>query len=394
MPELTAFHVFAVDLPFRVPFRHALAERRTSGSVFVRASLSTGAEGWGECLPRPYVSGETQEASFALLRDVILPAMVGRNFRNFDDVTCFLEECDGKAPPACLDPATPQSAAWCSFELALIDVFGKEFGQPAALRPGTPGERKCNRPGGVRYSGVISAGRGWSYVTSLLAARAYGFPDVKVKLQGDSPLSHTVLARRLLGPGADIRVDANTGWEVEQALHAIDALRGLGIQAFEQPIAADDMAGLARLVRESSADIIADEGFTDRRSLERLLAGRACTGVNVRISKCGGLVASYARARQALDAALLLQVGCQVGESSLLSAAHVILLDALAPLTPGVRYAEGCFGRRLLREDPVSPNVQFRYGGRPPRRPANPGLGVSVDQAKLRRWAEDDAVVT
>ena len=89
----------------------------------------------------------------------------------------------------------------------------------------------------------------------------------------------------------------------------------------------------------------------------------------------------------------MLQVGCQVGESSLLSAAQLTLLQALAPLTPGVRYAEGCFGRHLLREDPASPLVQFGYGGRPPRRPAGPGLGVQIDQTMLERWAVDQAKV-
>ena len=103
-----------------------------------------------------------------------------------------------------------------------------------------------------------------------------------------------------------------------------------------------------------------DEGLTDRDSLRRLITHRACTAVNVRISKCGGLVAASARCREALDAGLMLQVGCQVGESSLLSAAHLALLSALAPLTPGVRFAEGCFGRHLLREDPATPTGAVR----------------------------------
>jgi hypothetical protein len=60
----------------------------------------------------------------------------------------------------------------------------------------------------------------------------------------------------------------------------------------------------------------------------------------------------------------------------------------------GVRYAEGCFGRHLLREDPVSPLLQFRYGGRPPRRPPGAGLGVRVDPAALQRSAVDQARVT
>jgi hypothetical protein len=77
-----------------------------------------------------------------------------------------------------------------------------------------------------------------------------------------------------------------------------------------------------------------------------------------------------------------------------LSAAHVALLTALAPLTPSVRYVEGCFGRHLLREDPASPLVQFRYGGRPPRRLAGAGLGVEIDQAILKRWTVDRAHVS
>jgi len=183
-------------------------------------------------------------------------------------------------------------------------------------------------------------------------------------------------------------------WTVEEALTAIRELRTVGIESYEQPIAANDIAGLSRLVRESSAGILVDEGLTDRKSLQTLITHRACTAVNVRISKCGGLVAAYARCREALDAGLTLQVGCQVGESSLLSAAHVILLAALAPLEPGVRYAEGCFGRHLLREDPASPSVQFRYGGRPPVLRAGPGLGVDISQATLERWAVDRACVS
>jgi L-Ala-D/L-Glu epimerase len=139
---------------------------------------------------------------------------------------------------------------------------------------------------------------------------------------------------------------------------------------------------------------VVDEGLTDRDSLQLFISQQACTGVNVRISKCGGLIGARARCQEALEAGLMLQVGCQVGESSLLSAAHVTLMSALARHGSGVRYAEGCFGRHLLREDPVSPSVQFGYGGRPPRRPPGPGLGVRVDQAALQRWTVEQARVS
>jgi len=337
------------------------------------------------------VSGERREEAFALLRDAILPALLGRAFQSLADVTSFLEKCDGKAPSEWVRADVPQSSAWCSIDLALLDAFSRASGEPAWA--GAAGGQTAEALARCRYSGVVSADQGWRYMLSLLRMRAFRFPHVKLKLERDGALQAARTARRLLGRRVDLRVDANMAWEVEQALEIIGELRTLGIRSFEQPIAASDLAGLARLVRESSAGIMVDEGLTDRDSLRTLIRHRACTGVNVRISKCGGLVGAHARCREALDAGLMLQVGCQVGESSLLSAAHVTLLEALAPLRPGVRYAEGCFGRHLLREDPVSPTVQFRYGGRPPRRPAGAGLGVQVDQAMLERWAVDQARV-
>jgi hypothetical protein len=100
-------------------------------------------------------------------------------------------------------------------------------------------------------------------------------------------------------------------------------------------------------------------------------------------------MASLARCREALDGALTVQVGCQVGESSLLSAAHLILVTAVQKVT----YAEGCFGHHLLREDPAEPVMQFGYGGRPPAKPESAGLGVTINEAVLRRWTVQEAIV-
>jgi L-Ala-D/L-Glu epimerase len=390
MPTVTELRLFAVDLPFKTAFRHAAAARTTSESLFLRVGLDNGAEGWGESLPRAYVSGESRQDAFALLRDQVLPALVGRTFQSLAEVISFLEKCDGQAPSEWVPPDVAQTSAWCCVDLALLDAVGRAFGEPVSLG-GQPSGGALER---YRYSGVVSAGRGWPFAKSLLKMRAFGFPHVKLKVEQEGAEQAARTARRLLGRRVDLRVDANMAWGVEQALAVIGQLRSVGIRSFEQPIAAGDLAGLARLVAESSAQIMVDEGLTDRDSLQRFIRHRACTAANVRISKCGGLVAAYARCREALDAELMLQVGCQVGESSLLSAAHLTLLSALAPLTPGVRYAEGCFGRHLLREDPVSPLVQFGYGGRPPRRPPGVGLGVQIDEAMLERWAVDQARVS
>jgi muconate cycloisomerase len=388
MPIVTGAHVYALDLPFRTTFRHAAASRRTSESLFLRVQLDTGTEGWGECLPRVYVSGETREDAFALLRDDILPGLLRRSFASLEDVSSFLEKCDGKAPPDWVAPEVPQSSAWSSVDLALIDAFGKASN--GAIWPLAKGAGNMER---YRYSGVVSADRGWPFIATLLKVRAFGFPHVKLKVGREGTQRAARMSRRILGRSVDLRVDANMAWTVEQALDLIPELRAIGIEWFEQPVAAGDMVGLARVVRESSAGIVVDEGLTDRQTLQELIKRRAATGVNVRISKCGGLVAALARCHEALDAGLMLQVGCQVGESSLLSAAHVTLLSALAARDPGVRFAEGCFGRHLLRDDPVTPTVQFGYRGRAPSRPTGPGLGVHVDPSRLARWVVTEAKV-
>jgi L-Ala-D/L-Glu epimerase len=393
MATVTALDLFAVDLPFRVAFRHAAATRNSSESLFLRARLDTGVEGWGECLPRAYVSGESREDAFTMLRDVILPRLLGTTFESLADVTSFLQKCDGKAPTEWVRSDVPQTSAWCSVDLALIDAFGRQDGKPAYLGLAGVETLTPQKSSDYRFSGVVSADHGWRYRLSLLKLRGFRFPHIKLKVEPDGAFEAARIARRVLGRRVDLRIDANMAWDADQALANIAKLRTVGIESFEQPIAADNLDGLARLVRESAAGIVVDEGFTDRESLQTLLRHRACTGANVRISKCGGLVAALARCQEALDADLMLQVGCQVGESSLLSAAQLSLLSLLGPLQPRVRYIEGCFGRHLLREDPVSPLVQFRYGGRPPRQVTGPGLGVQVDEAALRRWVVDEARV-
>lgn len=375
MARFTSVEVRAVDLPFRKPFKHAAAERNSSYSLFVSGTTDAGAVGFGECLPREYVTGESRDGVFELLRERVLPRLLEEDFTSYEAAMAFLERCDGKAPADWVDPNVPQTAAWCAVDLMLLDAFGRVFERPAlGTRPPLPKD--------ARYSGVASAEAGASLLKTALKLRLYGIREVKAKVGAGVAADDLLTLRRVLGRRGDIRVDANMEWSVEQAFRSMSSMAELGIESFEQPIAADDLEGLARLVRETRLGVMADESFSDRESLQTLVERKACTAVNVRVSKCGGLVAARARCREALAAGLVVQIGCQVGESSLLSAAHLELLAQV----PEARYLEGCFGLLLLREDPVSPVLQFGWGGRAPAPPGGSGLGVSVDQSALDRY--------
>jgi muconate cycloisomerase len=98
MPSIAKFEIFAVDLPFRKVFRHAAAERRSSYSLFVKCATDNGHIGYGECLPREYVTGESRDAAFELLRDLFLPRLLGMEFASLEEVKAFLGECDRHHP--------------------------------------------------------------------------------------------------------------------------------------------------------------------------------------------------------------------------------------------------------------------------------------------------------
>lgn len=380
MPRIVAVDLLAVDLPFRLRFRHAASSRVCSESLFLNIHLDDGASGWGEALPRSYVTGETRDGACGLLAERILPRLLGWQAADCAELGAFLTTCDGRAPAGWVAPAVCQSAAWCAVDLALLDAYGRSLGcGPLAASGGLAA---------VRYSGVVSAGRGFARVLPLVFFRAFGCREIKVKVDGSTTAEDIARIRSWAGPRARLRVDANMAWNVESALRLMPGFAQSGVRSFEQPLPARDLLGAARLRRETGLDIVADEALTTRESLENLLEAGACTAINARISKCGGLIATLARCREAQTAGLWVQVGCQVGESSLLAAAQMKLLDAL----PGIRHAEGAFANLLLKHDPARPLLRLRHGGRPPAAPPGDGLGVAIDRRALdpyvrRNWS-------
>jgi len=384
MPAVHAFEIYALDLPFKKPFKHAAADRSSSNSIMLKCITDSDHTGFGESLPREYVTGETREDSFLLLRDFLLPKLIGREFQSLNELKAFLKECDGKAPSGWVTPDTPQTAAWAAVDLALLDGFGKAFSKPIRLSDSP-------LTSNLRYSAVFSADRGWKALKSLLLFRLFGFKAIKLKVESttEAAIQTAKLCRRIMGRSCDIRVDANMAWDQQTAIETMQCLSKYGIRSFEQPLRADDLEGLARLIRETDLEVMADESVNDDASLEQLIQTRSCSSVNIRISKCGGLIAAMNRCEKALAAGLKVQVGCQVGETSLLSAAQLILLAAVQQVT----YSEGCFGLHLLRTDPVQPLMQFGYGGRPPRFPEGPGFGVKVDEQILSRYCSDHAII-
>ncbi|HZS94434.1 MAG TPA: enolase C-terminal domain-like protein [Chloroflexota bacterium] len=375
MRYIARIEILTAQLPFRFSFGHALAARRASDNVYVGVTLNDGSQGWGEGVPRDYVTGETAESAVDAIRLDLGQAILGQEFPDVESV------------PAMLLSAVPSSsargAAWCAVELAALDACGKSFGCSVRRWLGP------DRTRDITYDLVFPFADAKTMTAVGALGRALGFRRVKVKVGADleRDVRAVRLLRRLLGPRTDIRVDANCGWTSSEALAAIEQLRPFDISCVEQPVPADDIEGLQTVTAATPETIMVDESLRTLDDAEALIEARACDAFNIRVSKCGGLLTSVRIAHMAEEAGLDRIVGAQVGESGLLSAAGRHLAAAIAP-----RYVEGSAGSLLLKEDLTRERVLPGWGGH--ARPSDaPGLGVTVKEAVLRRLGTTQAVL-
>ena len=372
--------IYALRIPFLEAFAHSAKRRSASDSIVVRVEAAGGATGYGEGLAREYVTGETVETSIAHIREVLWPAIASTEHEELKaeaDPLCALARLDESLPDQSGEGVVAFNAARSAVEVALIDCLLRH--QKISLAEILPPRRSS-----ITYGGVISSGSIESSVRRARQYRLFGIDDVKIKIKDREDAALRVRAvRETLHSGARLRVDANGAFDTEGAEATALELAPLGIEAFEQPVARRLGPGALRQVREhSSIPVMADESLVTIQDARSLIEARACDYFNLRISKCGGIARTLRMARMAERAGLRIQLGSQVGETAILSAAG----RHLAAHLEKVEFVEGSYGKLLLTEDLSRDPVNFGYGGRAPIL-RGAGLGVSVRQDVLERYA-------
>ena len=373
--------LFKIAVPLKKVVKHASFERSVSENLIVSVELSNGITGYGEGVPREYVTGETIESAFAALERPDWAGAIGRP-ASFAEVIRSLERLTLQEIEA--DPRGMfGNAARCALELALLDAYGRQFGEPAGRAVDLVAIahlQRFSKPRRVRYSGAITAESSRAERISALKMRIYGFHQVKVKVgtAGQDDARRLKKMRWILGQRMDIRLDANEAWKASELIDRVAPLRPFGPTALEQPVAHSEVMSLGGLRPRLGIPVMLDEslcGFPDAVSA---LEHRTADMLNVRISKCGGIIPSLRIIAFAQRHGLGLQLGCHPGETSLLSAAgrHV------ASRVVGLRYVEGSYDRHILGGNLTREDLTFRYGGR--AQPIDrPGLGVEVDTGAL-----------
>lgn len=378
--ELTAIHA---RIPLKRQVRHASFVRSDNDALLIRCRLDDGTVGWGEGLPRPYVTGETIESAWEQFGSADFVTGLGAAFDGLTGAVSLLDQFELPRPSAAARDCFG-NAVRCAIELAVLDAVCRSMGCPLsavmeAIPEATSVRGSHER---VQYSAAITS---TAIPKAMVAAgmyRYYGFAYCKLKVgtrpRGDGRLLRCV--RAIAGKKIDLRVDANEAWqpgEVEQCMARLAPSR---ISAVEQPVPHVEVGVLRKLRPRLGVPIVLDESLCSESDARRAIEEGLCDIFNLRLSKCGGFVRSARLAAIAAAAGLRCQLGCQVGETGILSAAGRHFACSMQEL----RYIEGSFDRIIVAEPLVREDITFRRGGWA-QRLEGPGLGVTVDEEAVGR---------
>jgi muconate cycloisomerase len=381
--SIRRIRLIEVAVPLKKAIKHASHARTESANLIVRVELDDGTVGHGEGVPRAYVTGETIESTMEVLSRPDWSQIVGTP-ADFPDAVRRLEALS--LPEIEADPrGMDGNAARCALELALLDAYGRRFGESLgravelAERDGL--DRRAT-PGPVRYSAAITSESPHKERVSAWKYRIYGFQQVKIKVgvAGQDDPARLAVLRKILGPRRDLRLDANEAWPAAELLDRVALLRPFGPTALEQPVPHGEVNSLTELRPQLGVPVMLDESLCGIPDAAAAIRDRTADLLNVRLSKCGGILPSLTIMAMAFRAGLGVQLGCHPGETAILSAAgrHV------ASRLNGIRYLEGSYDRHILSTNVSRQDITFGYGGR--ARPIQgPGLGIDVDPDAIDR---------
>ena len=351
--QIANVEVVPVELSLRLPYRTAYhPEIDHVTVVFVRIETRHGEIAWGCAAFDPFLTGETLEE--------VIRACQSCADRSRDLNPLNLEYALDEL--AQLTEGTP--SALCAFDMAFYDLLGLATGLPLYRLLGGYRSR-------IQTSATISAVPAKESVELALNRARQGFRILKIKggLDADEDVQR-VRAIRMALPRLVLRLDADGGYSVQQALDVARALVG-ELEMLEQPTPADDLDGLRRVTRLSPVPILADQSVRGPESALEVAAQRAADGLSVKVATCGGLRCARQVDTIARAAGMATMVSC-VHEPALLTAAGL----SLALSSPNVRYGD-LDGHLDLIGDPTVPAFRLEDGWLVAT--DSPGLGCTVD---------------
>ncbi len=364
--RIKAIEPIAVSLPMRKPVQMAGETVARADNVFVRIEAEGGAVGWGEAASAPTMTGETVASMMAAVELMALSLIK----RPADDFTGAAAAMDAQL--------YGNSGAKAAIEIAMLNLVGRATGRPLHALLGM---RQRSR---MPVLAVVGSEDVTADLADAQARYAAGYRAFKIKVglgTADADAARTVQVCRALKQRDEsclVSADANQGFGVEDALRYVRAVADCGLDFFEQPVNAHDLAGLARIAAATRVPIGADEGIHSHDDIARHHERKAAQGVSLKAIKLGGLRALFDASRLCDRLGMSINISCKTGESSVASAAAVHVAAVAPTLAWGLTVTNPA-----LAEDVAVAALRVEDGH--VAVPEGPGLGIEVDERRVRR---------
>ncbi len=326
-----------IDIPMMDPFVVATGARTIAENVFLRVTLSNGAQGYGEAAPFPEVGGETRESCLIALQ-LLGKTILGRSAASYTNIGHVLSEQAPNYP-----------AARCGLETAVIDACCRTSNIPMWQLWGSADVRARETDITIPIANLdktVALARGWY---------TKGFRLFKMKVGNDveNDIRRLEAVHRAL-PGIAFIGDGNQGFSRQDCLKFAQGVKRFGgtMALLEQPVVRDDLDSMAAIRRETGIPVAADESVRSLADAHEVVARGAADYINIKIMKTGVAgaveIASYTKAaglklmiggmietRVAMGCSLSLVLG--LGGFDVLDLDTPLLL-ANNPVTGGYRY--------------------------------------------------------
>lgn len=363
--KITSIETFLVSIPFKEPLNWSFGRRPGTSPLLIRVETDAGITGWGEAIGP--MSSEIIKFS---IENEIRQLIYGED--PFD-IERILKKCLASGFMWCPDLGVFITAG---IEMALWDIMGKATGLPV-----------CKLLGGMFRKEVEFAAYIFIDSPKKMAAKCkefvtQGYRTMKLKIGLDPKQDVEIVktVREAVGPDIEIRVDANQAWSPGTSIRMIQKLKPYDIQFVEQPVRRDDMMGMRRVRMAVDVPIAVNEGVYTPSDTISVIKQEAADVIVTDIHNPGGMLEckKVCSIAEAAGIPVVMHSGAELGVAT---AAMIHLIAS----TPNFIFANDTHYHHLTDDILVEP---FEFKNGLVRVPEKPGLGVEIDETKLKQYSE------
>ncbi|HET6766887.1 MAG TPA: dipeptide epimerase [Chitinophagaceae bacterium] len=357
---ISQVEIYKLRIPLIEPFITSLAYETHVENVIVVMRTENGMTGFGECSPYMPVNGESIDTCF-IVGQYFAKLFKGKNALDLEEKLSAMDRL-----------IYGNTSIKSAYDMALHDIIGQHKNVPLYKLYGGKNDKE------LVTDYTVSLDQAEKMATDALKIKNAGYPSIKVKL-GEAmkkDVERIRMIREAVGYTIPVRIDANQGWSVKEAIKTLNALAEYDVEHCEEPIAKWNFMQLRKVKKKSPIPIMADESCGDAHDAERLLKLKACDMFNIKVGKAGGVFNAYEIVKLGDKAKMHMQVGAFLeSRLGMTASAH------LALCSDNIVHCD--FDTPLMfSEDIVSGGLTYHANG-VMKVPDVPGLGASIEQSEL-----------